>query len=139
MKYYLIFKHTGNPRTKAIYPSYIVEHKNIAIDFCKEYHEFYYEERDDGSYITTTPAISSVADINPLSRGLENETKCPYCGARHFIIGGGMCTAMYCPTIMKDGKVISEDHNIYTQEYECLECHKRFKSVNGKVMKYEER
>ena len=166
MKYYLIFKHTGEPDTKFNYPTYIVEHEYVAKAFCKEYNEFYYEERDDGNQYLITPSIGTITyneddgltlltpegfaaverrleeeahDVNPLSRGLNYDVKCPYCGARHFMIGGGMSTCMYCPTIMKDGKVISKHHNIYTEEYECLECHKRFKSVNGKIMKNEER
>ena len=40
---------------------------------------------------------------------------------------------MYCPTIVKDGKVVSKDNNISTTEYLCLECGKTFKVVNGEV------
>lgn len=157
MKYYLIFKHTGSPHTKSIYPSYIVERESTAINFCKEYSEFYYEEREDGHYILATSGLSTIGDsielakpadintptfktlenniydVNPLSKGLFDDIKCPHCGASYFQVGRSSSTAMYCPTIVKDGKVVSKDRNIYTTEYYCLECGKTFKVVNGEV------
>ena len=135
MRYYLIFKRTGDPNTKANYPSYITEHKDVAEDFCEEYPEFYYDERDTGSFISTTGLSSAVYDDSCLGKGLYSDIVCPYCGAKHFRLDGCESTAMYCPTIIKDGKVISKDHNTVTEYFRCQECGKRFKKVGNEIEK----
>lgn len=142
MKYYLIFE-ASELGTKRTHPSYIVERKSTAEAFCKEFSNFYYEEREDGVYITTTSTLGDsmekvekadvCGDINPLSKGLHDDLKCPHCGAQYFMEGSSFATTMFCPTIIKDGKVISKDSNIYTTTYHCLNCGKDFKVVNGKV------
>ena len=69
-------------------------------------------------------------DVNSYSTGLYSDIKCPYCGKSHFRVGGSITTAMYCPTIIKDGKVVSVDGNTSTTEFYCLECEKTFKQVS---------
>ena len=143
MKYYLIFESTGNPRTKMINPTYIVERESTAKSFCKEFSKFYYEEREDGVYCTTTlgDSITKIEHSDFLcgfdfvGKGLYNDIECPYCGAKHYKVGGSSTTAMYCPIIVEDGKIVSKDRNICTTEYHCLDCGKTFKTVNGKVEK----
>lgn len=143
MKYYLIFEFTGSPTTKRNRPTYIVERESTAKSFCKEFSNFYYEEREDDVYCTTTLGDSIFkiehsdfcGEITPHSHDLFADIECPYCGAKHYKVGGSSSTAMYCPIIVEDGKVVSKDRNIYTTEYHCLDCGKTFKSVNGKVEK----
>ena len=52
--------------------------------------------------------------------------KCPHCGKSHFVINYCITTAMYCPVVIKDGKVVSEDTNKTTSHCTCLECKKDF-------------
>lgn len=133
MKYYLIFKKTEFG-SKASLPSFAVERESTAKGFCEEFSDFYYEERDDGCYIAPTTQTldykKSGTDFNNLDifkpKGLYDDIKCPHCGASYFRIGASWSTAMYCPTVIKDGKVISKDHNTVTTEYECLNCGKTF-------------
>ena len=138
MKFYLIFE-ASQPGTKRTRPTFIVWDKAVAKAICKEFHCFYYEERETESESDTLTYIEHSdyfgGNITPFSKGLFSDISCPHCGAKHFIVGGSSSTAMYCPTIVKDGKVISEDRNISTTEYRCLECGKTFKTVNGKVEK----
>jgi len=61
--------------------------------------------------------------------------RCPYCNESYYTEKYTMSTAMYCPTVIKDGKVISNDCNIHTTVCECKNCGKEFKIVNGKVEK----
>ena len=74
-------------------------------------------------------------DENSNSKGLYSDIACPYCGKRHFQLGSCMTTAMYCPTIIKDGKVVSNDHNTSIQHCYCLECGGEFEIRDGKVEK----
>jgi len=57
------------------------------------------------------------------------DIKCPYCGKCYYSEDYSMSTAMYTPTIIKDGKVVSEDGNIHTTQCTCLECGNKFKIV----------
>lgn len=70
------------------------------------------------------------SDINLLSKGLYDDVTCPYCGAKHFALGYGITTAVYCPTIIKDGKVIDNDCNSTTYKCTCCECHREF-TIDG--------
>lgn len=76
------------------------------------------------------------SDINPLSKGLYDDIACPYCGAKHFAVGYMMTTAMYCPTIIKDGKDVTVNRNHSTTHCTCCECHREFTlDENNKVSK----
>ena len=46
---------------------------------------------------------------------------CPKCGKSYFQYLYSSTTLMYCPTIIKDGKVISYDTNKSTDYLKCLE------------------
>ena len=74
-------------------------------------------------------------DVNPLSRGLHDDVRCPYCGESDYSLTGSSCTLMYCETRIKDGKVVSKDSNIHTTNCRCNHCGKTFKIVNGKTEK----
>jgi DNA-directed RNA polymerase subunit RPC12/RpoP len=68
-----------------------------------------------------------IGDVNPLSKGLFSDIKCPYCGARHFMEKYSISDCVYRPTIYKDGKVISPIKGEgMTTTFECLECGKEF-------------
>lgn len=59
--------------------------------------------------------------------GIYDNITCPKCGAKHFEIGSGYCTAVYYPTIIKDGVNINSDHNKSVTTYTCCECGHRWK------------
>ena len=48
--------------------------------------------------------------------------KCPNCGISHYQENYTTATAMYSPTIIKDGVVVSEDPNYYTTNCTCCAC-----------------
>jgi hypothetical protein len=54
---------------------------------------------------------------------------CPHCGISHYSVGPTMATMIGYETIIKDGKVISQDPNIYTTDCHCLNCNQDFKIV----------
>lgn len=137
MKYYLIFER-ATPGCCCVYPTYIVEKEEVAKDFCKEYPHFYYNEQFiDCSEDVVKCSKDEQHDVNSFIKGLYYDVKCPYCGKSHFQVGHSMTTAMYNPIVVKDGQVITNDFNVSTTEFLCLECGMMFKTVNGKVMKYE--
>ena len=47
---------------------------------------------------------------------------CPKCGASYFTIRYSTSTAMWSPTIIKDGKVISSNPNYETHHCQCIAC-----------------
>lgn len=59
-------------------------------------------------------------------RGLFSNYRCPNCGESYFSIDYTTSTLMYCPTIIKDGKVVSHDGNTTTEVCTCHNCHKKF-------------
>ncbi len=61
--------------------------------------------------------------------------RCPYCNESYYTEKYTMSTAMYCPTVIKDGNVISNNYNIHTTVCQCLSCYKEFFIRNGKVEK----
>lgn len=68
--------------------------------------------------------------------------KCPHCGESYYREDYSTVTCMYCPTIIKDGKVISRDNNTHTRHCHCLNCGKEFSYIEGEepaaVLSYEE-
>lgn len=79
---------------------------------------------------------SEAVDVNPLSKGLHDDVRCPYCGESDYNLTGSTCTLMYCQTRIKNGKVVdSKDRNIHTTHCHCNHCGKTFKIVNDKVEK----
>ena len=48
--------------------------------------------------------------------------KCPYCNKSYYQENYHTRTAMYSPTIIKDGEVISKDPNYETTHCTCLNC-----------------
>ena len=58
--------------------------------------------------------------------------KCPNCGVSHYQEKYHTATAMYCPPIIKDGVVISEDDNYYTTNCSCIACGYDFQIVRHK-------
>lgn len=51
---------------------------------------------------------------------------CPHCGKSYYREDYSTSTCMYCPPIIKNGKVISEDKNISVKHCHCLNCDKDF-------------
>ena len=78
--------------------------------------------------IAATPNL--IVDNMPIdnyeAKGLLGEIKCPYCNESYFSIDYTTSTLMYCPTIIKDGKVVSHDGNTTTEVCTCHNCHKKF-------------
>ena len=58
--------------------------------------------------------------------GIYNNIKCPKCGAKYFEVGSSYCTAVYYPTIIKDGVDINPDRNKSVTTYTCCECGHRW-------------
>lgn len=56
------------------------------------------------------------------ARSIYDNIKCPKCGAKYFEVGPSSCTAVYYPTIIKDGVNINPDRNTCTTTYTCCEC-----------------
>ena len=54
--------------------------------------------------------------------GIYDNIKCPKCGAKYFEVGPSYCTAVYYPTIIKDGVNINPDRNKSVTTYTCCEC-----------------
>lgn len=54
--------------------------------------------------------------------GIYDNIKCPKCGAKYFEVGPSYCTAVYYPTIIKDGVNINPDRNKSVTSYTCCEC-----------------
>lgn len=54
--------------------------------------------------------------------GIYDNIKCPKCGAKYFEVGASYCTAVYYPTIIKDGVNINPDRNKSITTYTCCEC-----------------
>lgn len=50
------------------------------------------------------------------------DIKCCKCGASYFTIRYSTSTAMWSPTIIKDGKVISSNPNYETHHCQCIAC-----------------
>ena len=57
---------------------------------------------------------------------LYSGVKCPKCGAKYFEVGASYCTAVYYPTIIKDGVNINPDCNKSVTTYTCCECGHRW-------------
>ena len=123
MKYYEIYEKIYNNMSTF---RFVVESKDVAEDVCKRHPILYYKEVEYAPTIMTDASPCIIPIEEP--KGLYTDIKCPHCGASHFILRGGSTTLVYCPTIIKDGKVISKDINQFTQEYECLECGKTWRS-----------
>ena len=58
--------------------------------------------------------------------GIYSNIKCPKCGAKYFEVGSSYCTAVYYPTIIKDGVNINPDRNKSVTTYTCCECGHRW-------------
>ena len=50
------------------------------------------------------------------------DIKCPKCNQLYFTIRYSTSTAMWSPTIIKDGKVISSNPNYKTHHCQCIAC-----------------
>ena len=59
-------------------------------------------------------------------KGIYADIKCPKCGAKYFEVGSSYCTAVYYPTIIKDGVNINPDRNKCYTTYTCCECGHRW-------------
>ena len=57
---------------------------------------------------------------------IYDNIKCPECGAKYFEVGPSYCTAVYYPTIIKDGVNINPDLNKSVTTYTCCECGHRW-------------
>ena len=60
------------------------------------------------------------------SKGLFDGYKCPYCGECYYQESYTTSTLLYCPTVIKNGKVVSKDLNTSTTHCHCLNCGKDF-------------
>ena len=66
--------------------------------------------------------------VNPYTVSAE-VVKCPKCGSRHFLMGGGISTLVYTPMEFKDGKaVLGKEINKTINHYTCLDCGEEFDS-----------
>ena len=63
-------------------------------------------------------------------KGLHDGIKCPYCGECYYREDYSTSTCMYCPPIIKDGKLISDDANTTTTHCHCLNCGEDFSIVH---------
>lgn len=73
----------------------------------------------------TVEHLLNIIEGDSLYAGIE----CPKCGAKHFEVGPSNCTAVYYPTIIKDGVSINPERNSYTTSYTCCECGHRWEET----------
>lgn len=73
----------------------------------------------------TVEHLLNIIEGDSLYAGIE----CPKCGAKHFEVGSSYCTAVYYPTIVKDGVSINPERNSYTTSYTCCECGHRWEET----------
>lgn len=80
--------------------------------------------------------INPVENYHPILDAMIDPStihRCPYCKESYYQGKFSTSTALYCPTIIRNGKVVSEDRNIHTTYCTCLNCGKDFTITNGKV------
>ena len=114
----------------------------------KSFDVFIYDDTENGNKVKRIRCCISLVDdeltiptplpdnINGLfykspQTNIYSDASCPYCGSKHYVLGYGVTTAMYCPPVVKDGKIICEDGNITTHHCTCCECGKEF-AINNK-------
>lgn len=75
-----------------------------------------------------TTCEATIAHLSDMVRGvgIYDNIKCPKCGAKYFEVGPSCCTAVYYPTIIKDGVNINHGHNTSVTTYICCECGHRW-------------
>ena len=54
------------------------------------------------------------------------DVTCPKCNAAYFSVNYTTSTLMFCPTIVKDGQVVSSNPNYTTYNCQCIACGARF-------------
>lgn len=54
------------------------------------------------------------------------DVTCPKCGQSYYSINYTTSTLMFCPTIVKDGQVVSSNPNYTTYNCQCIACGARF-------------
>lgn len=54
------------------------------------------------------------------------DVTCPKCGQSYYSINYTTSTLMFCPTIVKDGQVVSSSPNYTTYNCQCIACGARF-------------
>ena len=122
--------------TKSLYE--VIDKMNEIIDFLND---SFLVNDSNTPYISVTSAEISCDRLTPLTnettcktsvdhlmnmveRGgsIYDNIKCPKCGAKYFEVGPSYCTAVYYPTIIKDGVNINPDLNKSYTTYSCCEC-----------------
>ena len=117
MKYYVIYGIVGENLSKVMFAT---ENRFIAEDFCKKYDCYFREEyTDESSFISLTNVVDNCVVE---SESLYSQVACPYCGQSYFIVHGAMSTAVFNPTIIKDGAVVHNNTNDYIENCTCLNC-----------------
>ena len=71
---------------------------------------------------TCKTSVDHLMDMVEGARSIYDNIKCPKCGAKYFEVGPSCCTAVYYPTIIKDGVNINPDRNKSYTTYSCCEC-----------------
>lgn len=54
------------------------------------------------------------------------DVTCPKCGQSYYSVNYTTSTLMFCPTIVKDGQVVSSNPNYTTYNCQCIACGARF-------------
>lgn len=54
------------------------------------------------------------------------DVTCPKCGQSYYSVNYTTSTLMFCPTIVKDGQVVSNNPNYTTYNCQCIACGARF-------------
>ena len=80
--------------------------------------------------------INPIENYHPILDAMIDPStmhKCPHCKESYYQIKYSTSTALCCPTVIRNGKIISEDINTHTDFCVCLNCGKDFTITNGKV------
>lgn len=107
----------------------VVDKINEIIDFLND---TFLMRVKDGQYGSTTLATDTVSELNGtldcIVNGivLNDDIKCPHCGASYYMEGSSVTTLAYYPPIWKDGVNINPDCNTITTHCKCLNCGKEF-------------
>lgn len=76
--------------------------------------------------------FSDVKYYKPEDEKSLGKYRCPHCGESYYRVDSTTSTAVYCPRVYKDGKLISHDSNTITEHCSCLACGQHFDVKNGK-------
>lgn len=120
---------TGDPKTDwnflGEYNEACADHSKLTISEWTDIIPFIRKMRPL-EHVSAASEESFVGDVNPLSKGLYDDIRCPFCGAKHFTINYTTSTLVHSPVVVTDGQAEIIGGNKTTTHCTCLNCMKEF-------------